>query len=152
MEAARSLDPLVRREIDAATGDEAILLQHMADRGPSVAEDIQLELGWDRQRLKRVRGRLEKVGAVISEGLVFEDLETWRFAPMRRWDQVVAPAPGVGDPYGEAVLAGVKAAVLTPEANIRSWFTWSIPDHAVQRLVDGGRLIRPAPGLLALTE
>src|SRR5439155_26344338 len=83
---ARLFDPLVRQAIDAATGDDARLLDHLARNGPSMAEDVEVELGWDRKRVKSARNRLERVGAVVSDGLVFNEAGDWHFAPMRRWD------------------------------------------------------------------
>ena len=38
---ARLFDPLVRQSIDAATGDDARLLDHLARHGPSMADDIE---------------------------------------------------------------------------------------------------------------
>lgn len=148
-EAARAFDQLVRQSIDAAVGDDAMLLDHLARHGPSVHDDIQLELGWDRKRLKQVRVRLERVGAIVSEGLVFEDAANWYFAPMRRWDHLVRASRDAADPYAAVVLAGVKAAVITPETNLQSWFSWPIPDQTVNSLVKEGKLVRPAPGWLA---
>lgn len=152
VDTAPAFDPLVRRAMSEASGDEATLLDHLAKHGPSIPDDIQLELGWDRRRLKQVRVRLEGVGAVLSEGLVFEDSTTWHFAPMQRWDQVIDPSPAVADPFAAVVLAGVRAAVIAPEANIQSWFTWQIPTRTVDQLVQDGRLVRPAPGYLALNS
>ena len=81
--AARLFDPLVRQAIDAATGDEARLLDHIARHGSSMAEDVELELGWEHRRLKSVRNRLERVGAIVSDGLVFNESGDAHFAPMR---------------------------------------------------------------------
>ena len=150
--AAPAFDQLVRQSIDAAAGDDARLLDHLARHGPSVPDDIQLELGWDRRRLKRARGRLERVGAIVSDGLVFEDAANWYFAPMRRWDQVVHASQDAADPYAAVVLAGVNAAVITQEANLQSWFSWPMPAETVERLVKKGELIRPAPGWLGVNS
>lgn len=149
LEAARAFDGLVRRSIEDATGDEALLLDHLERHGPSAPDDVELELRWTRDRLKRARNRLEKVGAVVSEGLVFEDSTTWYFAPLRRWDQVVSSSKPAADPFGDVVLAGVRAAVVAPESDIKSWFSWPIPDDTVGRLVHEGKLIRPGMGLVA---
>lgn len=150
LDAASAFDGLVRRAMEEVKGDEAALLNHLEQHGPSVPADIELELRWTRQRLKRVRARLEGVAAVISEGLVFEDSTTWHFAPLRRWDHVVTSRSPAGDPFAPAVVAGVKAAVLAPESDIQSWFSWRIPQSTVNTLVEEGGLVRPAPGLLAL--
>lgn len=150
MDAARSFDGIVRRSIEDAIGDEALLLDHLDRHGPSGAEDAELELRWPHERLKRARTRLEKVGAVISDGLVFEDTSTWHFAPLRRWDQVVERSDRDEDPFAEVLVAGLKAAVIAPESDLKSWFTWPIPAGTVDRLVDEGRLVRPEPGLVAM--
>ena len=149
-DAARTFDPLVRAVIEAATGDERRLLDHLAAHGDSMADDIEVELGWDRKRLKRVRDRLQQVGAVISHGLVFKDASDWFFAPMRRWDQVVPRTKPAGDPYAALAHAAVRAAVLAPESSIKSWFSFAIPAATIDDLVRVGRLTRPAPGLIAV--
>ena len=150
LDAAQWFDGLVRRSIESATGDDALLLEHLGGHGPSVPEDVELELRWPRERFKRARSRLERVGAVISDGLVFEDASTWHFAPLRRWDQVVNVSMRGDDPLADAVLAGMRAAVVAPESDIRSWFTWAVPTGTVDRLVADGRIVRPANGLVAL--
>ncbi len=143
-------DPLVRQAIDAATGDEVKLLDHLARHGPSMAEDVQLELGWDGKRLKSARNRLERVGAIVSDGLVFNEAGDWHFAPMRRWDAVVKTPTASDDPIGDIIVAGVRAAVIAPEADVRSWFSWPAPRATIDRLVDDGQLVRPARGQLAI--
>jgi hypothetical protein len=148
-DAARVFDPLVREAIATATGDDAALLEHLADHGESMSEDIELELGWDRARLKAARNRLERLGALVSDGLVFVDETTWHFAPLRRWDHVTEPAEAQADPHAEVLVAGLRAAVIAPESDLRSWFSWPIPDGTVDRLVTSGRVTRPAPGWLA---
>jgi hypothetical protein len=152
MKTARLFDPLVRQSIAEATGEEAQFLDHLAKQGESTLDDLELELGWDRKRVKRVRDRLERVGAVIGHGLVFEDASTWSFAPLRRWDQAVKKSAVVKDHYGELIVTAMRAAVLAPEKEIASWFSWPIPPGTVERLVGDGRLIRPAAGWLATAD
>ena len=149
-ETARIFDPLVRAAIEAATGDDARLLDHLARHGPSMAEDVELELGWEHKGLKSVRDRLERVGAIVSDGLVFNEARDWHLAPMRRWDAVVKKAPTSKDPLAEIVVAGVRAAVVAPESEVRSWFSWPLPAVLFERLVEAGRLMRPAPGRLSV--
>jgi len=148
--AARFFDPLVRQAIDAATGDEAKLLDHIARHGSSMAEDVELELGWDRKRLKGARDRLERVGAIVSDGLVFNESGDAYLAPMRRWDAVVKKPSASDDPLGDIVVAGVRAAVIAPESDVRSWFSWPVSGSTIDGLVDAGRLARPAPGQLSI--
>ena len=151
-EAARVIDPIVRSEIAAATGDDAILLDHLAAHGESSSQDIGLELGWDRRRLKSARARLERVGALVNDGLVFDDETTWHFAPLRRWDAATKAATTDGDPYAPLLLAAVRAAVVTPESDIRGWFSWPIPADMVETMVRSGHLTRPAPGWIASAD
>jgi hypothetical protein len=147
---ARLFDPLVRQAMDAASGDDARLLDHLGRHGPSMAEDVQLELGWDGKRLKSARNRLERVGAVVSDGLVFDEAGDWHFAPMRRWDHVVHTLASSSDPIADIVVAGMRAAVVAPESDVRSWFSWPVPAATIDRLVDDGQLVRPARGQLAI--
>ena len=81
------------------------------------------------------------------------DLATSYMAPMRRWDQVIpaAPEPRPGDdPIAASVVAGVRAAVLTEESDLRTWFSWPIQSRLVDQMVEAGRLLRPSPGWLTL--
>jgi hypothetical protein len=151
MKTARAFDPLVRQAIDSAQGDDAALLEHIGRHGASMNEDVMLELGWDGKRLKSSRKRLERVGAVLSDGLVFESSTSWYFAPMRRWDQVVRSPARSEDPLGDVIVAGVSAAIVAPESEIGSWFSWPLARGIFDQLVHEGRLSRPAPGLLAST-
>jgi hypothetical protein len=50
----------------------------------------------------------------------------------------------------DAVLAGMRAAVLTQESDLRTWFSWPIESRIVDQMVDAGRLLRPSPGWLTL--
>jgi hypothetical protein len=150
VETAGIFDPLVRQAMAAAEGDDAQLLDHLARHGAAMREDIEVELGWDRRRLKRARDRLERVGAIVSDGLVFENESSWYFAPMRRWDQVIAKPTQVDEPQAEVVLAGVRAAVIAPESDMRSWFSWPVPPGTLDRLLEAGRVIRPRPGWVAI--
>lgn len=152
MEFARLFDPLVRKSIAEATGDGARFLDHLGKHGESTLDDLELELGWDRKRVKQVRDRLERVGAVIGRGLVFEDAQTWHFAPLGRWDQVVKKAPGVKNPYGPLIVAAMRAAVLAPEKDVNNWFSWPIPPGTVDELVGDGRLLRASPDWLATAD
>jgi hypothetical protein len=149
-ETARLFDPLVRKAIDEATGDEARLLDHLGRHGPSMLHDVELELGWERKRLRNMRDRLERVGAVLSDGLVFDETHDWHFAPMRRWDQVFRKPARSDAPLADVAVAAMRAAVVSPEAEVRSWFSWPIPTGLIDQLVAEGRLARPARGQVAI--
>lgn len=152
VETARLLDPLVRQSIAAVTGDEATLLAHLAKHGESTLDDLDVELAWDRRRVKRVRDRLQRVGAIVGEGLVFEDESTWHFAPLRRWDQVIDQSVAVDHPHDAVVMAAMRAAVLARENDLCNWLSWPIPPGTVDRLVAERRLTRPALGWLAVGD
>jgi hypothetical protein len=44
----------------------------------------------------------------------------------------------------------MRAAVVSPEAEVRSWFSWPIPTGLIDQLVAEGRLARPARGQVAI--
>lgn len=144
MAMAQLFDPLVRAAIAAASGDELLLLEHLKKHGESMADDVELELGWTRKRLKSVRDRLERFGAVISDGLVFDESGGWHFAPMRRWDAVVPKAPASRDPLADVIVAALRAAVIAPEREVRSWFGWPVTTETIDELVEARALYRTA--------
>ena len=152
IEMARLFDPLVRQSIADATGDDARFLAHLSKHGESSLDDLEVELGWDRKRLKGVRDRLQRSGSVVGHGLVFEDDSSWYFAPVRRWDQVF-PEPAISPrPFHELIVAAMRAAVLAPANDFGRWFSWPIPRGIVEELIAEGSLIRPAPGWLAIAD
>ena len=146
-EIVRLLDPMCRAELDRLRDDP--LLQHLAEAGPSELEDLQLELGLKPKELKDLRSPLERCGAVVSRSIVYEDPHR-HTSELSRWDHVV-PEPLGGGGLGELVVAGVRAAVLAPEKEVARWFSWRWywEDGLVDRLVEGGRLSRPAKGWVA---
>ena len=105
--------------------------------GPALPEELDLD--------RRTRERLERVGAVVSRSVVIEPHE--HTSELLRWDQV-RRNPSMGGGLDELVVAGVRAAVVAPEREVAGWFSWRAD---VARLVDEGRLSRPAPGWVALT-
>ena len=85
------------------------------------------------------------VAAIIA---ITDEFELYGYrrvtAELRRWDQVVAH-PGSDDAeaaLSELVVAGVRAAVVAPEREVRRWFTWPVAAGVIERLVDEGRLVR----------
>ena len=152
---ARLADPLCRAELaraEAGPGDPARLVRHLAEAGPSAAADLKVELEWDAARLRRARRPLERAGAVVSHGVTLPGAESGHVhaSVLARWDQVM-PQPHPGS-LGDLIVAAVRAAVLAPESEVGSWFSFT--QRADAALVDGlvaaGRLERPAPGWLAL--
>ncbi len=135
---ARLADPLARAALaDAEHGPHARLVSHLAAAGPSLLGELKEELDLDTKALKKACDALERTGAVVSRQMVVEPhrhtSELWR------WDQLF-PEPYAGG-IDDLVLAGVEAAVVAPERELRTWFSWPVGD-AVDRLVDAGRLVR----------
>ncbi|MFN2468732.1 MAG: hypothetical protein ABR521_11460 [Gaiellaceae bacterium] len=146
-------DPLARAELarlEAAGGEPARLLRHLAEAGPSGLGDLQLELGLAPRDLKRIRGPLERVGAIVNRRVV--DVTAGgghdHTSELARWDQVFPESPGAGG-LEELVVAAVRTAVVAPEREAGSWFSWRAPADLVDRLVGDGRLVRPGPGFVA---
>src|SRR5262249_23669852 len=133
-------DPLCRGELTrtehGAYGPSAAeLVGYLAAVGPTPLDDIKRELGLDAAALRTVRERLERVGAVVSRGVRVAaqrggERETSELA---RWDQRVLAAPAVPDDSDPGtglealVVAGVRAAVVALEREIRTWFSWPLP-------------------------
>jgi hypothetical protein len=151
-EVAGLLDPICRAEIDrmrAADPGWRRLLDHLAAAGPAGSDDLRTELRLKRQELNALRAPLERCGAVISRSLEVTAGKGHQHASeLARWDQVY---PGHGDPaadphraLADLVTAGVRAAVVAPERELRRWFSWSWywTGTLVDDLVRDGRLRR----------
>ncbi len=138
-ETARLFDPLCRAELARADAgehgeEERRLVAHLR-HGPALLEDLRDELSLDPAALRRVRARLERVGAILAREVLVEPHA--HTSELRRWDGA-RPDRGEGTPDDVAVAA-VRAAVEAPEREVRSWFAWR-PD--TERLVAEGRLRR----------
>jgi hypothetical protein len=155
---AAILDPICRAELSRMEQEHegwARLLSHLAAAGPSTVEDLRVELGLKGSELRRLRAPLERCGAIVSTGLVLER-ETGHIhtSELARWDQVY-PEPADGDAgLGELLVAGVRAAVVTPERELGGWFSWSwrFSNELVEELVREGRIARPEPGWITAAE
>jgi hypothetical protein len=140
-ETAGLADPVCRAELarlEAAGGEPARVLAHLRAAGPSLLEDVQAELGLSPASLRSLRKPLEQAGAVVARSVVFEPHR--HTSELARWDQVQAAAPDGGP--GPLLVAGVRAAVLAPEHELGSWFSWPLPAGLVDSLVEEGRLER----------
>jgi hypothetical protein len=149
------VDPICRSELDRMGREEewSPLLSHLADAGPSTLDDLQTELGLKPKELKLLRSPLERCGAVVSRSLRVELPEGGHThtSELLRYDQAYPePERGTGG-IEELVVAGVRAAVLAPERELRRWFSWRwlFPDDLVDQLVSEGPLERPEPGWVA---
>jgi hypothetical protein len=149
---AALVDPLAREELaraeEGAHGEEARrLVEHLAAAGPSFADELKEELALRTRTLRAAREPLERVAAVVARQVVVEPpggREKYA-TELARWDQLRLP-PGRGG-LDELLVAGVRAAVLAPEAEARRWFSWTVASAEVDRLVAERRLGR-ADGLL----
>jgi hypothetical protein len=153
-------DPLCRMELERAAagtyGPQAMrLVAHVAAAGPTLVDDLKVELGYGTATLRRLRERLERVGALVSRPVTLATAPGGHThsSELARWDQVFGATPldGQGG-LAELLVAGVRAAVLAPEAEARAWFSWPIGGATVDHLVAASRLWRPAPGWLAVPD
>jgi hypothetical protein len=72
-ETAALLDPICRAETDrlrAADPGWRRLLDHLAVAGPSLVDEVRVELGLKRQELKALRSPLERCGAIVARSVV----------------------------------------------------------------------------------
>jgi hypothetical protein len=148
---ARLLDPICRAESErmrAADPGWRRLLDHLAASGPAGSDDLRAELGMKRQEFKALRYPLERCGAIVSRSIQMTAGEGHAHsAELARWDQVFPGGGADADParaLGELVVAGVRAAVVAPERELRRWYSWPWywTDALVGDLVRDGRLRR----------
>ncbi|MEK7861621.1 MAG: hypothetical protein AAB284_09730 [Chloroflexota bacterium] len=161
-EAATAADPLCRESLErAADGelgpDAASIVRHLAVAGPTGVDEVKAELGIETKALRAARERLERSGAVVAKGTIVPvaHAEGHRHSStLARWDQVVtarrkaSPAVALDD----LVVLGVRAAVVTHQDDIKTWYTWPVGGSVIDRLVAIGRLSRPAPGWVAAAQ
>lgn len=164
-ETAALLDPVCRAETDrmrAADPAWRRLLDHLAMAGPSVSDDVRLELDLKRQELKALRAPLERCGAIVARSVTLpsdprpasggaaasSDSHTYA-SELARWDQAYPTdqAAASADPVsalGDLLVAAVGAAVVAQEAEARRWFSWPWywTPTLVDDLVQAGRLRR----------
>jgi hypothetical protein len=158
-ETAALADPLCRAALAEAEqgrhGETAQrLVGHLIDGGPAAVDELKDELGLGAKELRGARARLERVGAVVARDLRIETAGGGHrhTSELYRWDQVFPQPASAPGGLHELVVAGVKAAVVVPEPEVRGWFSWPVSPATVDGLVEAGRLARPAPGLLSAAE
>ena len=161
-EAAAIVDPLCRESLElAADGqmgpDAAAIVRHLAAAGPTTVDDLKGELGLQPKTLRSAREKLESSGAVVAkEALVPVGIEPGHrhSSTLARWDQVWTQrrkaSPSVA--LDELVILGVRAAVVTHQEEIKTWFSWPVTTSSLDRLVHSGRLQRPGPGWVAAAQ
>jgi hypothetical protein len=151
-ETAALADPLCRDALAAAEAgehgeDAAGVVELLRAGGPAMIDDLKTELGLDAKRLRAVRGRLERVGAIVArEVRVSTNGGHRHLSQLHRWDHVCEP--GVGGGLGDLFVAAVRASVLAPEREAAGWFSWRVRPELVDELVADGRLNRPEAGWL----
>lgn len=150
---------LVRADEGALGATAAELVAYLDVAGPTSIDDVKRELGLDAASLRAARDRLERVGAIVSRGMTLPasqggERETSELA---RWDQRF-PTPPTSAPastdeaLAEAMVAGVRAAVVAPRSEVGSWFSWPLPRDLLADLLAADRLWQPQEGWLAARE
>jgi hypothetical protein len=157
-EVAALADSILRSELErlrAVENDWALLLDHLAAAGPSELEDLQVELGLQPRDLKAIRYPLERCGAIVSRSLAVSASRGGHLhtSELARWDQVHPERSSSGG-LEDLLVAAVRAAVVAPERELRTWFSWSWlwRRELVDELVADGRLWRPERGWVSAAE
>jgi hypothetical protein len=151
------VDPVCRAELarmERADPGWGKLLAHLAASGPSLADDVELELGLTHKEFKALRSPLQRCGAIVARSIVLParsgEGHVHR-SELARWDQA-HPQPS-GLPLDIVALMGkaLRAAVVAPEKDLVRWFSWRwlLPGDLAGQLVEQGLATRPAPGWLA---
>ena len=156
-ELAALVDPVCRAELvrmERADPGWGKLLAHLAASGPSLTDDVELELGLKHKEFKSLRSSLQRCGAIVARSIVLPastgEGHVHR-SELARWDQAY-PQPS-GKPLDMVALMGraLRAAVVAPEKDLVRWFSWRwlLPTDLADQLVERGLATRPAPGWLA---
>lgn len=154
-EGAATFDPLCRDALERAEDGElgehaALLVRRLKVSGPRPADDLRADLDLATKDFRVARERLEAEGAIVSRPAPAAD-GALRPSTLLRWDQSFThrrKAP-VAVALDEVVLLGIRAAVVVQEDEPRSWFAWPVPRDTIRRLLETGRLVRPAAGWVA---
>jgi hypothetical protein len=154
-----AFDPLCRVALASADAGAfgataAELVAYLDVAGPTPIDEVKRELGLDAASLRAARDRLERVGAIVSRGMTLlasqgGERETSELA---RWDQRYPSASSALGGLAEAVVAGVRAAIIAPHAEIAAWFSWPLPRDLLAQLCAADRLWQPQEGWLAARE
>ncbi len=151
------VDPVCRAELarmERADPGWAKLLAHLADAGPSVADDVEVELGLKHKELRSLRAPLQRCGALVARSVVLP-VESGNGhvhrSELARFDQAYPQPSGMQLDIVALMGAALRAAVLAPEKELVRWFSWRwlLPANLAEQLIDRGLAARPAPGWLA---
>ena len=139
---ARLADPLARAALADAEarllgGDAARVVEHLAEAGPTLVDELKEELALDSKAVKAARARLEPLAAVVTRSVVVDTSRGGHrhTSELERWDQRFADACAGG--IEELVAAGVRSAVVAPQGEVDRWFSWPAD---VGALISAGRL------------
>jgi len=151
------VDPVCRAELarmESADPGWGRLLRHLAETGPSMADDVEVELGLKHKELRSLRSTLQRCGALVARPVILPadsgDGHIHR-SELARFDQAY-PEPAAGPPDMVALMsAALRAAVLAPEKDLVRWFSWRwlLADDLADQLIERGLAVRPAAGWLA---
>jgi hypothetical protein len=151
------VDPVCRAELarmECADPGWGMLLAHLADSGPSLADDVELELGLKHKEFTALRSPLQRCGAIVARSIVLPassgDGHVHR-SELARWDQAYPHPSGLPLDIVALIGEGLRAAVVAPETDLARWFSWRwlLPADLPGQLVERGLATRPAPGWLA---
>ncbi len=141
---AAVLDPLCRAALDAAR--DSPLVAHLRSAGPSLVDDLRIEMGLSAAALRRLREPLERTGAIVTRSVTVPAATGGHrhTSELHLWPQAETPVPDANVSPETALdallVAGVRAAVLAPEAEVARWFSWPVQEGTVERLVAEGRI------------
>ncbi len=91
---AALLDPLCRAALDAAR--DSPLVAHLRSAGPSLVDDLRVELGLSAAALRRLREPLERTGAIVTRSVTVPAATGGHrhTSELRLWPQAETPVPG----------------------------------------------------------
>jgi hypothetical protein len=154
------VDPICRAELarlEEENSGAGRLLRHLADAGPALADDVAVELGLRGKELSSLRAPLQRSGALVASSVVLPSRTGeghLHRSELARWDQAYPEASGEPLDVVALIGAGLRAAVLAPERDLASWFSWRslLPADLAAQLLERGLATRPAPGWLAAPD
>jgi hypothetical protein len=157
---AALVDPVCRAELARiASTDPGCrkLLAHLAGSGPSLADDVEAELGLTHAAFKAMRSQLQRCGALVARSVVLPARSGEGHihrSEVARWDQVYPRSSGLPADIVALIGRALQAAVVAPEKDLVRWFSWRwlLPADLAGQLLDRGLATRPAPGWLAAPE
>jgi hypothetical protein len=165
--ALRLVDPICRAELARMLDEDPgwrRLLTYLADVGPSTLAAVQEDLDLRPKELRALRSPLERCGVLVSTQIL-ESAGSASAGPagegegshihtsvLSRYDQTYPDELSSTGTFGDVLVAGVRAAVVARESELRKWFSWRwlFEDGLVDRLVAEGRLARHEAGFIAL--